>query len=334
MISRRRFVSGLTVAGTSIVVGRRPDPANAEPPPETTKLRLIQVPSICRSPQYVAEPLLRSEGFTDVQYVRRAGSAEVATALASGEIDISMGFVGPMLMSIDTGQPLVVLGPGHVGCFELFGNDRVHSIRDLKGKKVAIPAWGTSSQHTFVAAMVTYVGLNPRKDIDWVTAPQQESVRLFTAGKIDALIALPPEPQELRAKKIGRVIVDSSVDQPWSQYFCCLMVGNREFVRKHPVATKRALRALLKATDMCAVDPEAVARTLVDKGFAERYDYALQTMREIPYRKWRDYDVEDTVRFYSLRLHEAGLIKSGPKKIITQGTEWRFLNELKKELKG
>ena len=124
------------------------------------------------------------------------------------------------------------------------------------------------------------------------------------------------------------------MDRPWSQYFCCLVVGNREFVRKHPVATKRALRALLKATDICALDPEAAARALVDKGFAERYDYALQTMKEIPYQKWRDYDPEDTVRFYALRLHEAGMIKSSPQKIIAQGTDWRFLNELKKELKG
>jgi NitT/TauT family transport system substrate-binding protein len=40
------------------------------------------------------------------------------------------------------------------------------------------------------------------------------------------------------------------------------------------------------------------------------------------------------VRFLSLRLHEAGLIKSSPTKIMIQGTDWRFVNELKKRLKG
>jgi NitT/TauT family transport system substrate-binding protein len=40
------------------------------------------------------------------------------------------------------------------------------------------------------------------------------------------------------------------------------------------------------------------------------------------------------VRFYALRLYEAGLIKSTPQKILAQGIEWRFFNELKKELKG
>jgi NitT/TauT family transport system substrate-binding protein len=119
-----------------------------------------------------------------------------------------------------------------------------------------------------------------------------------------------------------------------------MVVGNREFVRKHPSATKRALRAILKATNICASEPERVARLIVDKAAGRstppppNYDYVLQTMREIPYSQWREYDAEDTVRFFALRLHEVGLIKSSPQKIIAQGTDWRFFNELKKELKG
>ena len=85
---------------------------------------------------------------------------------------------------------------------------------------------------------------------------------------------------------------------------------------------------------MCALEPERSAKLLVDKGITTHYDYALQMMKEIPYGKWREYDPEDTVRFYALRLNEAGMIKSSPQKIIAQGTDWRFLRELKKELKG
>ena len=113
-----------------------------------------------------------------------------------------------------------------------------------------------------------------------------------------------------------------------------MVYANREFVRTHPVATKRALRAVLKAADVCACEPDQTARFLVDNGFTPSYDYARQTMQELPYTKWREYDPEDTVRFYALRLHEAGLIKSTPQKIIAQNTEWRFFNELKREMKG
>ena len=103
---------------------------------------------------------------------------------------------------------------------------------------------------------------------------------------------------------------------------------------KNPVATKRVLRAVLKGADLCAGEPERAARLLVDGGFTGRYHYALQTMRDVPYDKWREYDPEDTVRYYALRLHDLGYVKSTPQKIIADGTDWRFLNELKRELKA
>jgi len=132
----------------------------------------------------------------------------------------------------------------------------------------------------------------------------------------------------------GRDVVgDTLQDRPWSQYFCCMVNARREFVEKYPVATRRALRAFLKAADLCAQDPERAARYLAAKGYEPRYDMALEVLKGLPYRRWRDADPEDTLRFHALRLHEVGLIKSSPQKLIAQGTDWRFLNELKKELK-
>jgi NitT/TauT family transport system substrate-binding protein len=182
--------------------------------------------------------------------------------------------------------------------------------------------------------MAAYVGLEPQKEVTWVTRAPDEAVQLLTEGKIDAFMAFPPQTQELRAKQIGHVVVNSALDRPWSQYFCCMVYTRREFARKYPVATKRALRAILKAADVCALEPERTAEFLVDKGYTKNYSYALQTVQELPYGKWREYDPEDTVRFYALRLHEAGMIKSSPQKILTQGTDWSFLNALKKEMKG
>jgi NitT/TauT family transport system substrate-binding protein len=95
-----------------------------------------------------------------------------------------------------------------------------------------------------------------------------------------------------------------------------------------------APRAILKAVDLCATDPTRAAQRLVEGGFTPRYDYARQALSELPYDKWREFDPEDTVRFWALRLHEAGLIKSDPKKIIADGADWRFLDELKRELKA
>ena len=92
-------------------------------------------------------------------------------------------------------------------------------------------------------------------------------MQLFAEGKIDAFLGFPPEPQELRARKIGHVVVNSAVDRPWSQYFCCMLARQRGVRPRHPVATKRVARAILKAADLCARRPERAAQQLVDGGF-------------------------------------------------------------------
>jgi NitT/TauT family transport system substrate-binding protein len=332
--SRRAFVGGITLAGAAGLVGVRSRPVSAEPAPEITKIRLLRTTSVCWAPQYMAEELLRAEGFTEVQYGAIADADLIAKALAANQADISMQFVAPNLVRFEAGDPIVFLAGGHVGCIELRGTDKVQSARDLKGKTVAVPGGVTGVPYMFVASMATYVGLDPRRDIKWAAHPVEEAKQQLIEGKVDAVLAFPPMAQELRSKRIGRSIVSTTTDRPWSQYFCCMIAGRQEFVRKYPVATKRALRAILKAADLCAAEPERIARSLVEKKYATLYDYTLQAMRDLPYGKWREYDPEDTIRFYSLRLHEAGLIKSSPQKIIAQGTDWRFLNELKKELKA
>ncbi len=331
--SRRRFLGGLALAGAAGFLGLGSRPVAAEPPPETRRLRLVQIPSICQAPQYIAEELLRSEGFDDVQYVQKQGGKGIESALASGEADINMHYAAPTLIRLDAGDPILILAGGHVGCFELVASERVRTIRDLKGKTVTVPELGDAT-HVYLATIAAYVGLDPQKDIAWVAHPAAEAVQLFTDGKIDVVMAFPPVAQELRAKRIGHVLVNSAVDRPWSQYFCCMVIGNQEFVRRHPVATKRALRAILKSADFCALEPERAAQFIVDKGRAKRYDYALEVMKDLPYGKWREYSAEDTLRFYALRLREIGMVKSSPQKLIAQGSDWRFIDELKKELKA
>jgi len=321
-----------SVAGAAGLV-RAPLALAAEGPPETTSVRFMRIPIICHAPQFIAEDLLRAEGFTDVRFVDAASSAEINEAVASGKVDFNMHFAPQWVSVIDGGGAVTVLTGVHVGCFELFGKEGIRSITDLKGKTVGITALG-SSDHLFVSVIGAHIGLNPANDIHWVTSQSPTPAELFADDKIDACLGLPPVAQDLRARHVGHVVVNSAMDNPWSQYFCCMLAGNREFVRKYPVATKRVVRAILKAADLCVGEPVRAARSLVDGGFTPRYDYALQTMRDVPYDKWREYDPEDTLRFYALRLHELGFVKSVPQKVIADGSDWRFLKEVKRELKA
>src|SRR5262245_34668032 len=150
----------------------------------------------------MGEELLHGEWFTDVQYSSTGGWA--GKELPSDEVDITMLFARQLIVRLDAGDRITILAGGHVGCFELFGTDRVVGIRDLKGKTVAVREMG-SPERVFLTSMEASVGLNPHKDINWVLHSAPESIKLLVEEKIDAFIALPPTPQELREKKIGHV---------------------------------------------------------------------------------------------------------------------------------
>src|SRR5712671_2590107 len=166
--TRRSFLTTLSSAGVVGLVRAR-DSYAQEAPPETTTVRLGKIYGICIAPQLVAEELLRGEGFTDIRYVATETGISGALALARGEFDFTTNYAPPLAIAIDAGEPITIVGGEHVGCFEVFAREGIRSIPDLKGKAVGVQALG-SSQHVFVSSMAAHVGLDPAKDIRWVTS--------------------------------------------------------------------------------------------------------------------------------------------------------------------
>ena len=327
-LGRRDFLKvtaglGLSAAGMTLLDAcgiSPPAPIAEDAPLETTTIRIGYYPVICLAPWFMAEDLLKGEGFTDVQFVD-----------PNNKFDFCMEFAGPSLLHRDPGTFL--LAGVDTGCWELFGNSRVNQITDLKGKSIGIMPVGGFDRE-YISILLAYVGLEANKDVTWT--PQLEPAEVenrIADGTIDALLAWPPYSQELRAKKIGHTVVNSMMDKPWSQYFCSMVTAYGGFAQKYPVATKRVVRAVLKAADICDREKERTAQAMVDRGITPNYDYALEAVMMIPFNHWREYDPEDTLRFYALLLHDAGLITDNPDEVIKQAADWRFLNELKVELK-
>jgi NitT/TauT family transport system substrate-binding protein len=332
--NRRHFLAGLSAAGAASLLGAH-TPLAAEPPPEVTRVRLGLSPAICVAPWFVAEDLLPAEGITDVQYVRL--TRDVKEMLADGELDFTTVFSGAAVAYVEVGVPVVAVAGLHPGCFELFAHDPSRTISDLRGRRVAIDRRG-AGKHIYVSVMAASVGLDPHRDIEWVEGAAMNPggpspIELFMNREVDAFLGFPPEPQRLREGNAGRVIIHTTFDRPWSQYVCCMMIGHRDFVAAHPIATKKVIRAVLKGNEICAADPAGAARRMVERGFADRYDHSLETVSELPFSAWRDFDAEDSMRFFALRLHQVGLIQSSPNELLAAGTDWRFLHELKQELK-
>jgi NitT/TauT family transport system substrate-binding protein len=338
--NRRRFLAGLSAASaTGLVI--QPQSLHAEPPPETATVRLADGLGVaCVAAQFVAQDLLRVEGFSDVRYVVPDWDKEMlqdtSVWFARGEIDFDWNFVPVSIASIEAGLPIKVLAGLHSGCLELMAHENVRKISDLKGKRVGVDSWHWAAR-VYLSLMTAYIGLDPKNDIEWVVSKEPGleagSMKLFIDGKIDAFLGTAPQPQMLRALKIGHTILNTTVDQPWSSYYCCTLAGSANYTSKYPTATKRVLRAILKSIDLCGSAPQLIARQLVDKGLASNYELLLESLGAVGYDRWRDFDTDDAIRFYTLRMRDVGVSNASPNQIIADGTDWRFLNEIKRELK-
>ena len=206
---RRAFLALISAACAASALGI-PSPSDAQAPPETTKIRLVVAPVACAAPLYIAKDLLIAEGFSEVKYfqgIPETGPAIVARGLA----DFTLWDVGALFPLLDKGKNLVTLAGVHSGCQEIFANEKIQAISDLKGKRIAISS-KNNGDHMFVSSILGYVGIDPRNDVTWVTDSfGAGSRKLFVDGKVDAFIAFEPEPHELREKKIGHSILNTLV---------------------------------------------------------------------------------------------------------------------------
>jgi NitT/TauT family transport system substrate-binding protein len=328
---------GLSVAGGSLLAGCGNQIApffagSSGSRPETNTIRLPSGFATCIAPLFLAADLLRADGFT-VEEVPMTTDGGVFPAISAGELDVAMQTSAMTVTRADTTSSFVHLAGIHTGCFELFANPGTRSILDLRGKRVAV--FGDDA-HVYLGAMAAFIGLDPTRDFTMVIETSGDAaLQAFVAGQIDAFLAGPPQPQQLRKLGVGRVIMSMQADRPWSQQFCCMLIGSRAFVQNNPIAAKHTVRAVLKAAELCDKDPNEAAQRLLARGDITDYDATVQMFsHDASYNRWREYDPEASLRFYALLLHQVGMIKSTPNKLIEQSTDWRILNELKRELKA
>lgn len=332
-VLRTSGIGGLGVAASLLVgCGGDDDESPGEGAPEVKTIRLPHFYGTCFAPQYVARPFLIEAGFEKVEYVAQGRLSETTEMLDSGATDLALEFASSAAVALDEGAAIVAIAAAHVGCYELFAQEGIQRFAELRGKAIGISqANARAADYRVMQHIMSFIGIDIT-EYDLQAHDFSDVIRLFGDGQLDAVLAYPPLTNQLRTLNLGHVILNSMTDREYAQHACCLVLVNKDFLNKNPVATKLALKSVLRGADFCATQPEAAARYLVDKHSWVSYDYAFEAMKSIPYDVWRGYDAEDTLRHYALRLHEAHVIKSTPDEIIRKGTDWRFLNELKQEM--
>ena len=310
------------------------------PPPETTTLR-IEALAPCDTAYWMSDAFLREEGFTTIEYGK--GDTAIGTA------DLGSSYGNTLVGAVDAAWPLVAVAGLHTGCIQIFARPGIAAVADLRGKTIAVNTKTVKSgelaaiptvPYGFLVSLFAHVGMQPA-DANFVEIGGDKNVVTnFVDGKADAVFTASIQGPILQAnpKNPGKVILDTSLDKPWSQNYCCVLVTNREWARTNPVALKRATRAILRGVDAGKVDRRATARAAIEQGtFKANAAITEQVLYDVIKDEsfdWRDYDPEDTIRFFALRLADSKLIKKTPQQILSEGTDFTWFRQLRKELKG
>jgi NitT/TauT family transport system substrate-binding protein len=341
VIRRRTFLGAMgaalaTACAPSASTGKTAAPSVG--PLETTTIRIALTPP-CDPWYWLSEPFLREEGFTDIQYGATGGPGE-------GTAEFGVIYGNGLVAAVDAGAPVIAVAGAHTGCIELWARPGINTIADLRGKRIAINtktltvAGNTATDlfYGFFVSLLAYVGMQPG-DANFIEIGADKSVNAyFVDGKADAILTAGAAGPVLHGTKDnpGRVILDTAADKPWSQNYCCLLVTNREWARANPVAVRRATRAILRSVDAGKRDLRATAKVAIERG---AYNGTPAITEQVVYDvikdqsfDWRDYDPEETVRFFALRLGDAKLIKKTPAQIIADGTDFAYFRRLRTEL--
>ena len=298
-------------------------------PPETTTIRIA--PVFCDPALWMAGDYLKEEGFTEVHLV--PPSLNSLGAVPKGEADVGILYSQQIITNVDAGIPIVALAGLHTGCGEVWTRPGISSIGELKGKTIAVRSVDAVNDawYSFWAAMLGNIGIDPRKDVNFVEA--SSPLDTFLDGRSDAILVLALEVPLLRAspKNTGSVLINTLEDAPWRQYYCCQLIANRDWARRYPVATKRVTRALLRANDLVTKDPAAAASAGVAQGMvaAASYDFERAVLKNSSH-EWRDIDPASTLLFFAAQLAGQKLIKGGPQQLVTQASGFD-LSELKRQ---
>ncbi|GFZ33493.1 sulfate ABC transporter substrate-binding protein [Clostridium zeae] len=197
-----------------------------------------------------------------------AGPDELQSLLA-GSIDIGYIGPGPALNGYinSKGAIQIIAGASSAGAVLVAAKDSsIKNVKDLSGKKVAIPQFG-NTQDLSLRALLKENGLKEKTSggtVDIVQAENSLIKTLISQHKIDA--ALVPEPWGSRLEKEAgaKVVVDYKDVWRGGNYSVAVVVVRKDFMEKHPDVVENFLKAHVKMSDYISSNPEK-AKTEINK---------------------------------------------------------------------
>ena len=256
-------------------------------PVNSKHVRIGYIGLTCEAPIFVAfeKAFFKDEGL-EPELVKCAW-ANYKDNLALGSYDITQHLVMYFLKPIEQGLDVRFLAGIHRGCLRVQAGEKtnIHTIQDLKGKRIGVPGMGTPP-FVFANRVFGTHGIDPGKEITWKVFPAGELGLAIDKGEVDAVANAEPIGSLLLSQGKVRNIADQMTDAPYKDEYCCEVIANGKWVDANPDTAARATRALLKGAKWVETNPKAAAVMAVEKKYlastAELNTTALAGLRYIP----------------------------------------------------
>lgn len=288
-----RLLAGIAVMLTILVAGFGCDSKNgassapASAAPGLAKIQVGYIGLTCEAPLFVAEKngFFKDEGL-DAEFTKYDW-ATYRDAISLGKVDITQHLVMFLLKPIEQGADIKITAGVHKGCLRVqtsISGD-IHSIADLKGKRIGVPGLGTPP-FVFASRVLANNGIDPKKDVTWRVFPASELGLAMQMGEVDAVGTGEPIGTLLQSQGKVRDVFANATTPPYSDEYCCVVVCSGKFVSQHPDLAAGATRAILKASKWVEANPVTAAQISVDGKFvavkADLDAVALSNLRYIP----------------------------------------------------
>ena len=253
----------------------------------SNKVRVGYIGLTCEAPIFTAveKGFFKEEGL-EPELVK-CSWATYKDTLALGGFDITHHLVMYFLKPIEQGLDVKFTGGIHRGCLRIQAGIKsdIHTIADLKGKRIGVPGMGTPP-FVFANRVFGTNGVDASKDITWKVFPAGELGLALDKGEVDAVANAEPIGSLLIAEGKVRNVADQAMDAPYNEEYCCEVIVNGKWLKANPKTAAGATRALLKGAKWVEANPAAAARMAVEKKYLastpELNTVAISRLRYIP----------------------------------------------------
>lgn len=215
--------------------------AGAAPPPT---LKVGYLP-ITHSLAIVVADKLNTGKYKNLklELVKFSAWPELLDAYNSGKIQAASELLVLALAGAERGVPESVVALSHRHGDILTVAKDVNSIRDLKGKRVAIPH--RMSVHNILLSQALKKERLTLKDVEWIEMPPPDMPAALARGDIKGFIVAEPFGTKAIQAGFGKKLVNAK--DIWPDYICCGLVINPSFKKQYPAATREYVESFAAA---------------------------------------------------------------------------------------